>query len=461
MSKKPQSKAQPTVQPALTLFLIGIALVVAALAVYQWRELVHIRQGGTASCAINETVNCEPIWNSAFASSIHDITGMPLAAWGLVWALVALALSVWTWLEQRRGESILLPLRALQVTAAVGIISCIVFAVVSARVGALCLTCLGTYVGVAAFAFVVMRMQKAFPKPELAGLARGAAVSAAITLAFYLVLLKPASEVPEHGSSKVLDKVPVTTSTVPTANLTLDEQRAADLISRLSEPQKLSLSRSLVFYKTSTTFDRSPYPVREVKGGKEAPVKLVEFTDLRCGHCRDLVGTLARLETVLPPGRMSIEPKQFPLDAECNSSVPGSDKEGLRCLGAKTMICLEGKPEYWPVLHDMFEKQQELTKDLIYKLAVRGSVTRASLDACLQDQATTTKLNQDIEFANKVGIEGTPLVLVNGKKGSPDPAFLYAIAMANGNGSSGAFSSLPASRIDTLPQQPDHTGHAH
>ena len=65
----------------------------AGLAVYQWRELFTIRAGGTAACSINETVNCATVWNSALASKVHDLLGMPVAGLGLVWALTAVILS--------------------------------------------------------------------------------------------------------------------------------------------------------------------------------------------------------------------------------------------------------------------------------------------------------------------------------------------------------------------------------
>ena len=40
-------------------------------------------------------------------------------------------------------------------------------------------------------------------------------------------------------------------------------------------------------------------------------------------------------------------------------------------------------------------------------------------------------------------IQGTPLVLVNGKKASPNPAFLLALVLAGGDPQHPAFAALP------------------
>ena len=48
----------------------------AGLAMYQWFELITVRRGGSTVCSVNETVNCATVWNSPFASAVHDTLGM-------------------------------------------------------------------------------------------------------------------------------------------------------------------------------------------------------------------------------------------------------------------------------------------------------------------------------------------------------------------------------------------------
>ena len=85
----PSSPARPSNAALGVLLASGLAT--TGLAVYQWLELLVVRQGGKVACSVNETVNCATVWNSSFSSSIHDTLGMPVAALGVVWGVAAVS----------------------------------------------------------------------------------------------------------------------------------------------------------------------------------------------------------------------------------------------------------------------------------------------------------------------------------------------------------------------------------
>ncbi|MHB8876019.1 MAG: vitamin K epoxide reductase family protein, partial [Myxococcaceae bacterium] len=88
-----KSKSNDPVVPAIApVLLLVAALAESLLSLYQWMELVLVRSGGKAICALNATVNCTTVWNSSFASRIHGLLGVPIAALGLVWGLTAFGL---------------------------------------------------------------------------------------------------------------------------------------------------------------------------------------------------------------------------------------------------------------------------------------------------------------------------------------------------------------------------------
>ena len=72
-----------------------------------------------------------------------------------------------------------------------------------------------------------------------------------------------------------------------------------------------------------------------------------------------------------------------------------------------------------------------------------GQGRRKSLEACLASPETERKLQQDIASAARFGIDGTPLVLVNGRRGTSFGPFLYAMILTGGDASDPAFASLP------------------
>jgi serine/threonine-protein kinase len=206
--------------------------------------------------------------------------------------------------------------------------------------------------------------------------------------------------------------------------------------------------------KSPTVPARTP---RRIDGPPGAPVRILDFSDVLCTHCRQLDAIMQELAQATPTGSFSHESRWFPLDGSCNPNVPKEmvDETGSRCLGPRIMICLEKNDGYARARNRIFEAQQSLTKDLLYQIATEESrMSRADLEKCANDPATAEKVNQDIAYAMEYGLEGTPLVVVNGKTATPLPPYLYSIIAASGDINHPAFSNLPAPR-------PPHHGHQH
>jgi serine/threonine-protein kinase len=63
--------------------------------------------------------------------------------------------------------------------------------------------------------------------------------------------------------------------------------------------------------------------------------------------------------------------------------------------------------------------------------------------ACVNSPETARRLADDIAYAKAYGIQGTPLVLVNGREAPPATAFLSLLVWANGDANSPVFDLLP------------------
>jgi serine/threonine-protein kinase len=217
-----------------------------------------------------------------------------------------------------------------------------------------------------------------------------------------------------------------------------DAARLEEVISRLSPALRQSLSYALAVYSRG---DRVPLrPARLLIGSATAPVRITEFTDILCGHCANLHGTFAVLREMLPPGSFALEPRHFPLDGECNPAVQMSSGRGVRCLAARAMICLE--QDWLPFSDALFEHQRRLTREKIFEIAA-PFMTRQRLQACVISPETEAKLLDDIKWALQHDIQGTPLVLVNGREAPASLQFLYTIALAKADPEHPAFAVLP------------------
>jgi protein-disulfide isomerase/uncharacterized membrane protein len=465
MSPKSSSKAPPPTAPvrgALALLVLGLAE--SGLAIFQWMQLVTLRGGGATVCGLSETVNCETVWNSPFASRIHEVLGIPVAGLGVLWGLVAVGLSALYLAWARAGRSVRPAANGLRLVALAGAVSVLVFGLASFGAGAVCPTCLGTYVLVLAFAVVAWR---GLPRPVAPASGEWGSTlqwTVGIAVAAFLALLLPGRATPKASDniSALLPPPPVSSqgsessgqASAPPASL-------EEFLGSLSADQKQFIADGLAQYRASTPLP-AVAPARKLYGPPDAPVKIVEWTDSKCPHCKALVEELAVLKKRVPEGKMSLEARQFPLDGACNPAIPrrGPDAPSVRCTAARAQICLEGASDYWELREKLFAAQSFLDTERVLEIASSGSVSRMQLDACMSSPATAAKLQEDSTYAMKHHISGTPLVVVNGRQAPPSAPLLYALVMAGGNPSAPAFNVLPPPR--PMPAGgDDHAGHNH
>lgn len=447
-----KKKAQPKTSEKLSAAAWVLALATLALAIYQWVELAALRRGMKPACAINATFNCESVWNSPLADSLYGLTGVPVAGLGVVWGLAAAALAFTLWQRVRQGKEDGPFVFAVRVVAAIGLLATLVFAAESLRMGAVCITCVGTYALTGAFAIVAWFLSARPFKPLPFELREGLKWSVAALFVAYVAGLTASVMAPTRKVTQAELLARAESVEVQGAG-TDDERKLEAYLKGLGADQRQALSDLLEEYRLSRPKGTLPAP-RTVWGPADAPVKIVDFTDIRCGHCGNLSATLQVLKRVAPPGALSIEPRYYPLDAECNPGMKGSDKTGVRCLGAKVQLCLEPAPDFWTLREKLFEAQHALTTpEKVMDIASSGSVSRQALEACVQSPETAKKLSEDLAFAESQGITGTPLVLVNGKQAPPLGPLLYALALTRGNADAAIFKSLPA------PKPHDHSAH--
>lgn len=429
MSKAPPQPARPSSVATGTLLVSSLAL--AGLAIYQWEELMVVRAGGTPACAVNQTFNCAAVWNTPFAGRVHELLGMPVAALGVLYGVIGAVLAGVVAVRARRGLDGGAFNPAVKLWAAVGLLSCVTFISASIQAGAVCLTCLGTYALTAAYAFGAWRLPGPW-WPESRQLVQGGAWALVIGVPVFLVLLWPGSRTPKSTVAKLDVK----------ANASEADFDA--LLAQVGERDKLQAAFARDVWLKSQPRDVSAFPVRLRKGSADAPVKIVEFTDILCGHCRMFEGLMTQILGAVPPGRVSIEPRYYPLDQECNPDLPRTAGDGVRCLGAKVQLCLENHPRFFELRHQLFEQQATLTKDKILEIATKDTgLSKDALLACVGSRDTEAKLAQDIAYAKLYEIDGTPLVLINGKVAPAAPLFLVGMALSGGDANASFFNKLP------------------
>ena len=436
--------APPAATPRSLARLVVLGALSAIWSVVLWEELVLVRSGGSSFCGFGGKFDCAAVWNGAFASTVHRLTGLPIAGWGLVWSAVAFLLPLAALLRTAERRPIDPLVSAVRLTGLAGILAVALMIAESAVAGAICLGCIATYVLVGAYAFIALLQWRpaGFPAAR-----RGATLATGAAVAAFLLLLYPGLRTPKTSGEAGRRAVAEATArgeqagqvTAGTGDTRRDE-RLTELVGSLEPPLRQTLADSLSIYRASPT--QQPPPPRALVGSDLAPVKITEFTDILCEHCAGLHETLKTLRESLPPGSFSVDSRQFPLDSRCNPLVGGSREDDVRCVAAKARICLEPTGNEPKLAEALFARQKGLTREKVFEIAA-PFMPRPALQACIDAPATRAKLEEDVTAAAHYDSDGTPIVVVNGRKGTSFGPFLYAIIQTRGGAEHPAFDLLP------------------
>lgn len=487
--KKSQAATTSTTATKISNVETGVALTILAVlgglsvlwALFLWKELVDVRSTGKMPfCAFGEN-ECGLLWDAAFASAIHRYTGLPVAAWGVVWGIVALLMPLHA--RKAEGRNTARRLNAVKWTAIAGLAGLVVLLAVSASDGLFCSSCALTYILTLAYGGVVFFMLK--PKVPLN--MKGLEVAAGVTVAAFLFLLYPGLATPKSQALKdqrVLEEAARRQAEQRQAEERLAEDGLAEdglakdnpggtgqsaasgeatgggvaaaaeankaqLDKQLREfldgakPDLLQeLSNALHLHREAIYHEEDP---RFLRGSYAAQVRVTEFTDALCGHCATLHQALKQIGGMVPEDSFSVDARHFPLDGNCNHELPVRGAETVRCAAARAQVCMESSPQAAEFSGQVFSNQQGLTLSKLYDL-VKPYSSPSALKSCMQSDETRAKLVDDVTYAGRFNPRGTPLVLINGKelKSRALIPVLYAMIMAGGSPDHPFFASLPA-----------------
>jgi serine/threonine-protein kinase len=452
MSKTNRAAAERTGPgaPAGWVKLTALGAVSALWSLFLWAELVIFRSGGGSFCSFGGRFDCAGVWNGALASAVHRGTGLPIAGWGLVWSAAAFALALAGLARLASGGQPSAALvSAVRLTAGAGVLAVSGLAAASLAAGAICLGCIGTYLVVGAYGAIALLSWRGAGLSEKG---RAAALSLGCAAGAFALLLYPGLHTPkvsgEAGRRAVAEAAAAAGPSeaavpAPARAGTADPQKdraIEQLVATLDPAARQTLADSLAIYRSSP-LAMLPEP-RALVGSTMARVRITEFTDILCEHCAGLYETLQTLRTHTAPGSFSVDARQYPLDGRCNPKFQPGEGDDVRCVAAAARICVEPskrEPEFAGVL---FANQKGLTRARVLELAA-PYISREALTACLAAPATRAQLEQDIAAASQYDSDGTPIVAVNGRRGTSFGPFLYAMILARGNADHPAFDALP------------------
>ncbi len=162
------------------------------------------------------------------------------------------------------------------------------------------------------------------------------------------------------------------------------------------------------------------------KGPDNALVSVVEFSDFLCPYCRGLAEAFSNY---LPQsgGKVAIYFKNYPLDQQCNPSLPRTIHDGA-CELALGGICAYEQGNFWAFHDRVFDRPpNNPTNEDVVTIATAAGLDGEAMRVCLSSDAAAERLSKQIDEANRLNVRSTPTVYINGKKLNQLAGFLQAI----------------------------------
>lgn len=143
------------------------------------------------------------------------------------------------------------------------------------------------------------------------------------------------------------------------------------------------------------TVNNAPY-----KGGKDAKVVIIEFSDYACSYCaRHVRQTFPQLEKdYLMSGKIKYVLRDFPLE----SIHPNAFKAAVAAR------CAAEQGQYWQMHDRIFANQKALTQHDLSEHAQVLGLKIATFQECLDTGEKSREVHKDIADAQKAGVIGTP-----------------------------------------------------
>lgn len=140
-----------------------------------------------------------------------------------------------------------------------------------------------------------------------------------------------------------------------------------------------------------------------IRGDKNAPVTMIEYSDFECPFCSRVQPTIEKILSDYE-GQVNLVYRHFPLSFHPNAQKAGEASE-----------CAAEQGKFWEMHDMMFADQDQLDVDSLKNSAKELGLDTSSFDKCLDDGKYAQKVKDDIAEGSNYGVQGTPATFVNGQ----------------------------------------------
>jgi protein-disulfide isomerase len=146
-------------------------------------------------------------------------------------------------------------------------------------------------------------------------------------------------------------------------------------------------------------------------GPADAPVTIVEFSDLQCTSCAQLDEFLVRELVPKYEGKVRVVFKEYPLVRIHDWTLTGSIvAQCAYVLAPTTYVRLRAL-----IFHNQPHLNALNARDRLLSLGEQAGVNPLQLAACVDSKVTLPRVKRDLEEGAAVGVHSTPTTFINGR----------------------------------------------
>lgn len=168
------------------------------------------------------------------------------------------------------------------------------------------------------------------------------------------------------------------------------------------------------------------YEKQPMLGAKDAPVRVVEFADFKCPSCKQFD------ETILPQIKRDFIDHGDVQFYFVNYPIISPNGDSRTAAIAGEAVYKQNPQEFWKFYEAVFDQQKNesttwATSDFLVQIAKQAnlSLNFDQLKKDIDDEAFAQEVDDDEAIGNRVGVNGTPTIFINGKEISIQDTFNY------------------------------------
>ena len=323
-------------------------------------------------CAISKALNCDTVSQSPFSI----LLGLPVPVWGIIGYIFFMSLVLLAWRKDAQPRRIWTIL--LLVSTGFSLYSIVLAFISSYYIHSYCIMCMVSY-----------------------------AVN--LLLLFYTWLICKRFRIASLWNALSDDvRWMIDRRTITVAVFSMFLIGIVWVLSVYPSYWKLGVPQISSDTPTGMTADGHPWI------GAESPkLDIVEFTDYQCFQCKKMHFFLRRL-IAEHPDKFRLVHQHFPLDHKLNPIVKDPFHVGSAAMALMAIAALS-QERFWQMNDVLYKTDLETDAINVREVADKAGVDYGALARGMTDKRNVNKLIGDIRQGQKLGVNGTPAFLIEGK----------------------------------------------